>query len=167
MSNTDKQGMFVVYVCCIRIIWNIAKFVTLPSSLYLAILCDLFMGGFKGYLASPSWLVLNSTWHMAIPTGSRPNEETSIRAASLANVTRAWQSTLALLAAGQRQHSEVSEVELYKKNFKKISFHRPLLLARYHWQQNRMKWDFYTWQFFLIFLISRLCKYQGTSITIH
>ena len=47
------------------------------------------------------------------------------------------------------------------------SFHRPLLLAPYHWQQNRMKWEFYTWQFFLIFLISRLCESQGTSITIH
>ena len=45
-----------------------------------------------------------------------------------------------LLAAGQRQHSEVSEVKLRK--IYKNSFHRPLLLAPYHWQQ-RMKWEFY------------------------
>ena len=50
-------------------------------------------------------------------------------------------------------------------NFNRNSFRRPLLLAPYQSQPNRMKWDFYTWQFIVIFVISRLCESQGTSIT--
>ena len=118
---------------------------------------------FESYPDAEAWLAGT----LAIPTGSRPNEETSIRAASLANVTRAWQSTLALLAAGQRQHSEVSEVELDKKNFKKnilpsafASCTLPLTA-----KQNEVRVLYYTLQFFVIFLISRLCQSQGTSIT--
>ena len=101
---------------------------------------------------------------LAIPTGSRPNEETSIRAATLANVTRAWQSTLAT-PDSRYVHStffllrgrDSTVIKLRKIN--KNSFHRPLrcTLPVTTRQNEARVLQFYTWQFFVIFLILRLC----------